>query len=225
MKKQVVTTRAKPETVCSTELAVPTRARSVTPKNRPSGALIQSNTNNPANAALLRAVQKKDLRAVCRALDQGASPNTRNGHGVPCFFAAAKRECWPILSVLITAGAQVDYLGKWGWKNCTKTVLHLAAFYGRADIIAQILDGKKMDVNASCGFGRTALHEAAAGNSYPAVKALLDHGANPLLVSDPSCPDGPAYLPIKAIDKGRPGAHDVKLELSWAMRLRLGEAA
>lgn len=177
----------------------------------------------PANAALLRAVLKKDMRAVCRALDQGANPNTRNGHGVPCFFAAAKRECWSILSVLITAGAQINYLGKWG--ACTKTVLHLAAFYGRVDIIDQILDANKIDVNARCGFGRTALHEAAAGNSYPAVRALLNHGANPLLASDPSCPDGPNYLPIKAIDKGRPGAQDVKMELSWVMRERVGEAA
>ena len=138
----------------------------------------------PANAALLRAVQKKDMRAVCRALDQGANPNTRNGHGVPCFFAAAKRECWAILSVLITAGAQVNYLGKWGWGTCTKTVLHLAAFYGRADVIEQILDAKKMDVNARCGFGRTALHEAAAGNSYQG-----EHGScHPSNVS-PGLPD------------------------------------
>lgn len=177
-----------------------------------------TNFTVPVNAALLHAVQKKDLRAVCRALDRGANPNTRNGHGIPCFFAAAKRECWLVLSVLIQAGADVDYLGN--WLSCKKTVLHVVAYAGQVDLINQQIDANKMDVNALDAFGRTALHEAAAANSYLAVKALLGHGADPLIASDPSCPDGPNYLPINAIEKGKPGAHDVRVELEWAMRQR-----
>jgi hypothetical protein len=181
-------------------------------------SISSKNNTAAANAALLRAVQKKYLRAVCRALDHGASPNARNGHSVPCFFAAARRECWPIVSALLSQSVETDYLGV--WLACKKPILHLLAYAGQVDLISQLIEGSNVDVNARDAYGRTALHEAASGNSYAAVKALLAHGANPLLASDPSCPDGPDFYPIRSVQKDLPGSLEILNVLGCAMKRR-----
>ncbi len=62
-----------------------------------------------------------------------------------------------------------------GW-----TPLHLAAFFGHADLANALLD-RGADINAAStnAMNNTPLHAAAAGGNTPLVKLLLERGADP----------------------------------------------
>jgi uncharacterized protein len=61
-----------------------------------------------------------------------------------------------------------------GW-----TPLHLAAFFGFADIAADLLAaGADVKARSTNAMRNTPLHAAAAGNSVAVTRALLEHGAD-----------------------------------------------
>jgi ankyrin repeat protein len=58
--------------------------------------------------------------------------------------------------------------------------LHLAAFFGRADLATALLDaGADVDARSSNAMKNTPLHAAVAGGNVELVKLLLSRGANP----------------------------------------------
>ena len=61
--------------------------------------------------------------------------------------------------------------------NDEHTALHVAAIYGKSDVVRTLLD-KGADVNAKTRSWRTALHEAAIHGKSDVVRILLDKGAD-----------------------------------------------
>lgn len=68
------------------------------------------------------------------------------------------------------------------------TMLHLAAHFGRVDVLRLLLNlGVPVDLYAGGVFGNTALHAAAAGGQAEAVDVLLRAGARPDLPDKNGC--------------------------------------
>ena len=62
--------------------------------------------------------------------------------------------------------------------NRELTLLHIAAFNGRLDIIRYFVDEKKVDINKADNDGEIALHFAAKSDKMTVVKFLLNKGAD-----------------------------------------------
>ena len=65
-----------------------------------------------------------------------------------------------------------------GEKPDELTPLLLAAFCGFSGLIKHLIVTHAPDVNAKCGDGRSALHEASGNGHVDSVRILLDHGAD-----------------------------------------------
>ncbi|BAP00269.1 ankyrin repeat domain-containing protein [Wolbachia endosymbiont of Cimex lectularius] len=66
-------------------------------------------------------------------------------------------------------------------KTIKYTLLHIAIFSGRLDIVKHLIADKKADVDARGSDDKTALHLAAMNNKLEIVKVLLNAKADPLL--------------------------------------------
>lgn len=96
--------------------------------------------------------------------------NYRNQLGETALMLAALKGSVPIVSRLLTLGAQPN---QEGW-----TTLHYAATSGHADVIRLLIE-KNVYVDAESPNKTTPLMMAARFNHQPAAKALLDGGADP----------------------------------------------
>ncbi len=129
---------------------------------------------------MFRAIRKNDIAAVKALLDGGysvyAEPDSSNMNA-PMLAASEGRK--DILELLLQRGA--DYAHRfpyWGGR----TVLHIAADKGHADIAGMILDldawSKSLPdtIDNNCN---TALHVAASRGWEKVVELLLDRGFDP----------------------------------------------
>jgi ankyrin repeat protein len=119
-------------------------------------AIIRSNGGNKAS-----------LDAAISLIKHGARVNVSSGLGLtPLHFAANPT----IVSLLLSRGATVD-----AKDNDGATPLFRAAC-GGSEKVNQLI-ASRADVNMKMNNGDTPLHNAAFCNSLPAVKALIEHGA------------------------------------------------
>ncbi|XP_062501021.1 uncharacterized protein LOC134178212 isoform X2 [Corticium candelabrum] len=58
------------------------------------------------------------------------------------------------------------------------TLLYLAAFYGRFEVVLQVIENRSVNVNKISQSGRTALHAAAYRGNWKCLCALLEKGAD-----------------------------------------------
>jgi hypothetical protein len=80
--------------------------------------------------------------------------------------------------LLINSGADVNVTN---WKKVSP--LHLAAAYGRLEIVAELLGrGAQIDFQDDAGY--TALHHAAWNNEKAIVELLIGRGANHLILNN-----------------------------------------
>jgi ankyrin repeat protein len=77
-----------------------------------------------------------------------------------------------------------------GW--CEKERLHRAASSGDLEEIKALLE-EGLPVNAFDDLSRTPLHYAAIGGHIPAVRYLIDAGADPTILG---------WMTLTALDKG-----------------------
>lgn len=61
-----------------------------------------------------------------------------------------------------------------------KTALHLAAAYGRLDVVERVLELAKDDIDVRDWTGQTALGTAASGGHVDVVRRLIKKGADPV---------------------------------------------
>jgi uncharacterized protein len=106
-----------------------------------------------------------------------------------------------------------------GW-----TPLHLAAFFGRADVTRELLKRKaKVNAPSTNYMANTALHAAIAGpGNMQVIRALLDGGA------DPNAPGASAYTPFHiAASRGNRELIDLLVEhgANPALKLDDGKSA
>jgi len=140
--------------------------------------------------ALLRAVDRADLRTVRRFLAEGAQTHARGLTGRTPLHIAAERGRPRVADLLLDAGAAVD-----AREDAGCTPLHVTALYGHPAVAALLLD-RGADPNAQTGDacadwidddGRpvgtqegleTPLHFAARGGHAAVARHLLTHGAD-----------------------------------------------
>ncbi len=118
---------------------------------------------------LLQAVLVKDLAAVRKALEDGASPDAADLNGNSALHFAAFKDWLVGCEELLKAGAKVDVSTKDG-----TTPLHAAAVEGAADVARKLIQ-KGADPKKSRDGGWAAVHMARQGHE-PAARVLYSRG-------------------------------------------------
>ena len=122
-------------------------------------------------------IRQNDL-GVLRKLVKESGPNVADGRGNTPLMLAAGFGTKDALQILIESAAQVNAA------NSTGTT---ALMWGAHDLAkVRLLVEKGADINAKTKQGRTALMVAAmTPDSLPLVRFLLDHGADPNIITPP----------------------------------------
>lgn len=116
-----------------------------------------------------RAVVGNDHRTVERLVARGFDPNARDPDGHPAIVRALRHESFGVARALI----KLPGFDPEARNTAGETGLMMAAIKGESELVrAMISQGAAINHP-----GWTPLHYAAAGNSLPAVKLLLEQGA------------------------------------------------
>ncbi len=151
-------------------------------------------------APIHEAAQDGDLDTLQRLLDEGADVNAPDVAGTPLHWGLFSRNP-DVLRLLLDRGADPNLEGSLGTPLKSATLqgdvqvvrwlldagadpnrgrrglaLHVAARYGRLDLVALLLE-RGADIEARSPEGHTALHEASHQGQIEAVRLLLEHGA------------------------------------------------
>jgi ankyrin repeat protein len=145
-------------------------------------------------------VKRGDLAGVQAAIaDDGTLLDTTNEEGQSAFLLAKYYRHEPIAAYLLTLHPKLDLFSacaagrtsevleridhdaalleahsRDGW-----TPLHLAAFFGHAELAKGLLNrGAKLDERSTNQMQNTALHAAAAGGRIELIRLLLENGAD-----------------------------------------------
>jgi ankyrin repeat protein len=125
-----------------------------------------------ADALLLDAVMKGDLRAVRERLRNGADVNAPQPDGSTVLMLAVERNHVDIVDLLLQARANVNVRNEYG-----ATALFVASTGGSVGLIRRLLDAKA-DPNLSLLSGETPLMTAIDNSHLDAAAVLLEHGAD-----------------------------------------------
>ncbi|KAK1647807.1 hypothetical protein QYE76_065612 [Lolium multiflorum] len=131
------------------------------------------------------AIANKNVDLVRYFLDQGADVHKGNDTGSPPLHLAAGEEgSCEMVELLLSKGADVDAVHFGG------IALHLAARFGRDDIMKVLLDHHADHTIALGGTGYTVLVLATIMGSLKCVKVLLEAGAD----VDGTCKETPLMI-------------------------------
>lgn len=106
------------------------------------------------------------------------APFTSDWLGMTPIHFAVVNNSIAVTNVLLDAGVNLDVKTK-----VDRTPLHLAAFYGHEEIAEMILSSGKCMVNSKDFFKMTPLHWAVEKRHKGIVRLLLQHDADPTVVS------------------------------------------
>lgn len=129
-----------------------------------------------AGTALIVAAQHQQYAMVDFLLNKGVNVNAVDDSGLTALHYAVIFNLTSIVKRLISAGANLELLGK----HCNKhryTPLQLAA-KGDNDEMITLLIESGANIETKNDLQQTALHIAASHGSLNALKRLLHHGAN-----------------------------------------------
>ncbi|MCG8407193.1 MAG: ankyrin repeat domain-containing protein [Phycisphaerales bacterium] len=154
-----------------------------------------------ATADIFEAVSTGNLDLAKKFLNgEPALANARDTSGLSPLMQALYRRRMDIVDVLLAAGAKLDAfeaaaLGRVeavteildanpGTVDARSpdgfTLLHLAAFFGRDDVVGLLLErGAAANAVSQNAMSLTALHSAASCGARGIMASLLDHGADP----------------------------------------------
>lgn len=145
-------------------------------------------------------VKSDDVFALTTMINNNPElADARNEHGVPAVLVAIYYDRKDVINLLITSGAKVDTFIAAALGNVAKlekalakdpasltahstdgwTALHLAAFFGRKDAVAYLLNaGANVMARSTNAMNNHPLHAAAAGRSRDVVAMLLEKGSD-----------------------------------------------
>jgi ankyrin repeat protein len=150
------------------------------------GAAVESSSGDPVSQPLHLAAQYNKPDFVKLLLDNGASPDLRDGRGNTALILAAKDGSVEVAKLLLAAGAD-PLIGDTAYGD---SALYLAAMHGRLEVV-RLLIGHGVDVNLrNPKTGETALWVAAMDNRLDVLNFLLAEGA------DPNIPDATGKVPM-----------------------------
>ncbi len=137
------------------------------------GAEINATTASGATA-LHHAVLKGNVRMARLLLELDGDMEAKDKNLATPLLKAVEKNHGLLVSYLLGQGANVHVKDKAGW-----TLLHHAAHNGAVDVLKHLLyHSHKVDVNAPCPAGKTALHYCAELTSTEAAGILLSHDAD-----------------------------------------------
>ena len=136
--------------------------------------------------SLVKAVKFDDVKAVQKALSQGADPNATDSEGMPLIVLAAREKSDKVANALMAnPKTDIEKLDAAG-----ENAMMLAALNGDMDLVKALID-KGAEVNKK---GWAPLHYAAANGHDDIVKLLLDNSA----YIDAGSPNGTTPLMMAA---------------------------
>lgn len=166
----------------------------------------------PEPAELLAAIDAGDADRVERLVTADpALANVRGDDGVSALLRARYRFDRPVLDVLLAADPDMDVFDAAALGHLDRlrarldedparatafagdgfTALHLAAFFGKAEVTRTLLDaGASVDTYSRNPFANQPLHAAAAGRHVDVCRLLLAAGA------DVNAPQHGGYAPL-----------------------------
>lgn len=166
----------------------------------------------PEPAELLAAIDAGDADRVERLVTADpALANVRGDDGVSALLRARYRFDRPVLDVLLAADPDMDVFDAAALGHLDRlrarldedparatafagdgfTALHLAAFFGKAEVTRTLLDaGASVDTYGRNPFANQPLHAAAAGRHVDVCRLLLAAGA------DVNAPQHGGYAPL-----------------------------
>jgi ankyrin repeat protein len=175
---------ANPNSTDNGVTAMQTAARRIIPsakrRNLEIKQIIALLRTHGATVDLFSAVAIGDEEEVRRLLEKDPTlANSRAADGYPALPFAVGMNYKNIVPMLLKAGGEVDIRNK--SKHIAhpgETALHCAAFWGRYEIAALLIDAGA-DVNALTERKSTPLHDAARLTNAKVARLLLEKGAKP----------------------------------------------
>jgi ankyrin repeat protein len=159
-----------------------------------------SETNQELVNEFFELVKSDDVYALTTMINEHPElADARNEHGVPAVLVAIYYDRKDVINLLVTSGATVDTFIAAALGNVAKlekalakdpaslkeystdgwTALHLAAFFGRKDAVAFLLNaGANVMARSTNAMNNHPLHAAAAGRSRDIVALLLEKGSD-----------------------------------------------
>ncbi|CAG8235818.1 unnamed protein product [Penicillium salamii] len=168
---------------------------------------------NDRNTPLIEGVWGGNIGTCQLLIAQGADVGLNGSQGRTALMFAASEDRAEIIDLLLEAGADVDQVCDAQWtalnyavklnrhkstklllnRGADRTVqegdignaLHLAAMYGRPDVITELLSGAQDGyVDSQNSYGNTALHLTAIHGQPHVTQILIDHGADKNIVNN-----------------------------------------
>ncbi|MCJ1376569.1 hypothetical protein MMC20_007812 [Loxospora ochrophaea] len=124
---------------------------------------------------LSRAVIHGLEEAVRLLMAHGANPNIQPGGTAPIYWAAGSRHT-SIFQILLDYDDSIGFVPT--VEDNSATFRH-AAENGNADIVRMMLERRKVRIDSTNQYGRTALQVAAGKGHTAVVRLLLENGADP----------------------------------------------
>jgi ankyrin repeat protein len=152
-----------------------------------------------ASGEVFAAIEMGDVEALRRLVEADpSSASVRDEDDISAVLSARYRDRLDMLAILLAAGPQLDVfegsaVGDAGrveelirghpelvgaWSRDGYTPLHLASFFGHADVVALLLErGAGVSPVSRNPMEVMPIHSAAAAGHAQVVAVLLDHGA------------------------------------------------
>ncbi|KAJ6020906.1 Mg2+ transporter protein CorA-like/Zinc transport protein ZntB [Penicillium herquei] len=168
---------------------------------------------NDGNSPLIEGVWGENIGSCRLLIEQVADVGLNGSEGRTALMFAASQDYTEIIELLLESGAKIDevcdakwtalnYAVKRNRRQSTKLLLsrgadktlqegdmgnalHMAACFGRADVIIELLsEAQNTYINSQNSYGNTALHLTASHGQPHIAQILIEHGADKNIVNN-----------------------------------------
>lgn len=122
---------------------------------------------------LIYAAKKKYTRVITLLLEKGADPEIKNPREGYPIFMAVNDDSPQVLTALLNGGADPNLKDRG-----IQTALMVAAFSNKKSIVKELLNNKKVEIDAVDNYNETALIKSVYQGYYEIAQLLIYHGAD-----------------------------------------------